>query len=778
MKTYILPALALATALAGWSAGTVRERQNFDSGWRFHKGDATGAQQATYDDSAWRQLDLPHDWSIEGPYSASNAAGTGFLPGGIGWYRKAFAVAESQRGRKLFIDFDGVYRDSDVWINGHHLGHRPYGYASFEYDLTPYLNFGAKGNLLAVRVDHSEGADSRWYTGSGIYRHVWLVTTQPVHVAHWGVFVHTPVVQSAEALVSVEIAAQNETAADAAVRASTSIEDAGGKEVATVATEQRVPAGATAAMVQQAVVPNPALWSIETPRLYIAVTRLWVNGALSDEYRTPFGIRTIRFDANRGFFLNGKAEKFKGVCIHHDLGALGAAFSEDALERRLKALKALGVNAIRCSHNPMAPELYELCDRLGLLVMDEAFDEWAAGKHKWIEGWNVGKPGTAGYHEAFEEWGIRDIQDMVRRDRNHPSIVLWSIGNEIDYPGDPYGHPRGRDGLKPGMLDANLLPPIARRLIGAVKSLDGTRPTTEALADTLASNATGLSSLLDVAGYNYLEQHYAADHQAYPERILLGSENSHSLPAWKAVAANDYVLGQFLWTGVDYLGESRRYPDRGSAAGLLDFCGFPKPQARLREALWSDRPMVYAAAEVRPGRVVEHWNWEQDARKTIPVVVYTNCAGAELFLNGRSLGEKTVADRSQPVLRWDVPNEAGVVRAVGKDGGAERARFELATAGAADHLELRAEGNQLLSVEIRVVDAQGRRVVSSQVPIEVEVSGAGELVALDSGDIRDIAPVHAAHRNAYEGRILALVRGGAMTIRATAPGVKAGELRH
>jgi hypothetical protein len=421
--------------------------------------------------------------------------------------------------------------------------------------------------------------------------------------------------------------------------------------------------------------------------------------------------------------------------------------------------------------------------------MDEAFDEWTAGKKKWIQGWNVGVPGTRGYHEVFEEWAIRDIEDMVLRDRSHASVVMWSIGNEIDYPGDPFGHPLGRDGLKPGMLSANELPLVARRLIAAVKGLDGTRSVTEALADTLASNATGLANLLDVAGYNYLEQYYARDHATYPERVILGSENSHSLEAWRAVAANDYVAGQFLWTGIDYLGESQRYPSRGSTAGLLDYCGFRKPLAYLREALWSDHPMVYAAAQTAaPGRasLAEHWNWSGDGRKTIPVEVYTNCDSAELILNGRSLGEKPVADRLEPVLRWEVPNEAGVVRAIGKRGGKEAARFELVTAGAPQRVELmpdktalQANGTDLANVEIRVVDADGRRVYGADSTIEVQVSGAGELAAMDSGDPADIAPVQAGHRKAWQGRVLAIVRAGAaagkITVRASAAGLKAGE---
>jgi hypothetical protein len=602
------------------------------------------------------------------------------------------------------------------------------------------------------------------------------------------------VVSPSQALVTIESTTVNGLKGQAAIRLVTSIEDSAGREVARASSEQQLGAGASATFVQQPVVPNPKLWAIESPVLYTAVTRVFADGSLSDEYRTPFGIRTLRFDANHGFFLNGKPEKFKGVCIHHDLGALGAAFSEAALERRLKTLKGIGVNAIRCSHNPMAPELYDLCDRLGLLVMDEAFDEWTLGKHKWIEGWNKGKPGTDGYHEAFAEWSRRDIQDMVLRDRNHPSVVLWSIGNEIDYPGDPFGHPLGHSGLKPGMADGNILPSVARSLIAAVKSFDGTRPVTQALADIDVSNATGLANLLDVAGYNYLEEHYARDHENYPSRIILGSENYHSLAAWRMVASNEYVLGQFLWTGVDYLGESRSYPARGSTSGLLDFCGFRKPLSYLREALWSDKPMVYAAAQearragggptdfetnARPGRLVEHWNWSADARKTIPVEVYTNCESAELYLNGRSLGQKAVANPLDPVLRWEVLNEVGTIRVVGKRDGREAARFELTTAGPPhalqlipDRTQLSAGSGDLVHIEIRVTDAAGYRVFAANQPIAVQVAGSAELVALDNANPMDTTPVKTDRRNAFEGRILAIVRSkggpGQVTVRASA----------
>jgi len=788
---FLLAALSCLGAADG-----ARVRRGFDDAWRFRLGDVTGGERADLNDSGWRKLNLPHDWSIEQPYSASNPSGNGYLPGGIGWYRKSFSMPEAGGGRRVSLEFDGVYRDSDVWINGHHLGHRPYGYSSFEYDVTPYLKAGNQANLVVVRVDHSQSADSRWYTGSGIYRHVWLTVTAPVHVAHWGTYVRTPAAGAAEALVSVETAVVNDSASLTRVRLVTTIEDAAGHEVGTATAEAPLKAAESRSFEQQAVVTNPKLWDLERPELYTAVSRVYADDTLADEYRTPFGIRAIGFDANTGFYLNGRPEKLKGVCIHHDLGALGAAFNAAALERRLKLLKQIGVNAIRCSHNPMAPELYAICDRLGLLVMDEGFDEWTLGKNKWVQGRNFGTPSHDGYNQAFDEWALRDISDMVQRDRNHPSVILWSIGNEIEYPNDPFSHPRGRGGLRPNAPSADQLPPIARRLISAIKLLDGTRPVTQALADIASSNATGLAGLLDVVGYNYLEQDYARDHQTYPQRIILGSENSHSLAAWQTVARNAWVAGQFLWTGVDYLGESGRYPDRGSTAGLLDYCGFRKPESYLREALWNDRPMVYAAArEAAPaggrggGRLVEHWNWNQDPRKTIPVEVYTRCSSVELFLNGRSLGTKSPPSLLEPVLRWDVPNEAGAVRAVGRwaDRPGECAHFELATAGAAARLELTADqtnpaaGPELVSIEIRVVDAEGHRVFGAALPISVTVTSPGELVALDNSDPRDVTSVQAGRRNAYRGRILALVRrgseGGLVTVRASANGLPAAELR-
>jgi hypothetical protein len=469
----------------------------------------------------------------------------------------------------------------------------------------------------------------------------------------------------------------------------------------------------------------------------------------------------------------------------------------------------MGVNAIRCSHNPMAPEFYDLCDRLGFLVMDEAFDEWIGGKRKWAEGRNNGAVARRGYNEVFEEWGVRDAQDMVLRDRNHPSIVMWSIGNEIDYPTDPFVHPRGRRdnsippdaGVKTKDLSADLMPPIERQLIAAVKRFDATRPVTMALADIDTSNATGVANMLDVVGYNYLEQFYDRDHEAFPARVIYGSENSRSLDVWRPVALKDYVGGQFLWTGMDYLGEAGRYPSHGSSAGLLDLQGFWKTDARFRQALWSDKPMVYAAAwgagadESRiaqwPGnlgrnRPVERWGWTGDPRKNIPVEIYTNCDSVELLLNGRSLGEKQIAERLLPALVWAVPNEAGTVEAVGKKAGAIAARFQLRTVGQPERIELSPDlktlknaGRQVSTIEVQVVDRNGNRIPDAAQPVTFEVAGAGRLIGVGNADLTDGNPVTASQVKLYQGRAVAVVRSaagsGKITVRATSPGLTAGE---
>jgi len=798
-KTIAACLLLVLAATAASAAELPRERRNFDFDWRFHKGDVENAHAAAFDASGWRELNLPHDWSIEGPYSADHASGTGFLPGGIGWYRKSFTLPQAMSGRKVFVEFDGVYRGSDVWINGEHLGHRPFGYASFEYDLTPHLRFGGEPNVLAVKVDHTAEADSRWYTGSGIYRHVWLNVTHPVHVAHWGTYVTTPAVRESDALVSIETEVRNDGGSDSQVRLATVFLGPDGRELLADETASAVAANDVHTFVQQVEIEEPKRWDIREPNLYTAVSRLYVGDRQVDEYRTPFGIRTFRFHPQDGFSLNGRSMKLKGVCLHHDLGALGAAFAEAPLRRRFELMKKIGANALRASHNPMSPEFYELADEMGFVVMDEAFDEWIGGKRKWVEGWNAGTPSQRGYHEVFEEWAERDIEMMVKRSRNHPSIIMWSIGNEIDYPTDPFSHPRGRDGFVEGTLSANLTVEIGRRLLAAVKRLDPTRPVTLASADINASNATGLADMLDVVGYNYQEQFYERDHRDYPDRIILGSENGDSVYAWRAVALNDWVSGQFLWTGIDFWGESGRFPHRGSNAGLFDYCGYQKPIGYFREALWSEKPMVYVAArgptsddiqllDWRPGGrgLNEHWNWGDDSRRRIPVEVYSNCDSVQLVLNGKPQREKRITDRTKPVLFWTLPNEPGVVEAVGKINGEVAARYQLKTAGEPARIELtpdrdsiHADGADLATVEVVVVDAEGTRVAGASHDITFAVEGPGELAAVNNPDPRDISPMQSSNRKAYKGRALALVRAGhqkgRVTITATADGIQSGK---
>ncbi|HLP76406.1 MAG TPA: glycoside hydrolase family 2 TIM barrel-domain containing protein, partial [Candidatus Paceibacterota bacterium] len=684
---------------------------------QFHLGDVSGAQQPALDVSAWRRIDLPHDWSAEGEFSQTNASCTGFLPGGIGWYRKSFESDASWRGRKVFVAFDGVYRNSEVWINGHFLGQRAYGYSTFQFDLTPFLVTNAP-NVLAVRVERENVADSRWYPGSGIYRHVWLTVAPQVHVPLWGNYITTPRANADAADVVVRTEVTNETAVAHSVRVAWQIEKPDGTLLPEQSQTHDLPAnnGETFELWQK--VSAPALWSLETPVLHTLVSRVFVDGELTDETRTPFGIRTFCFDANNGFSLNGKSIKLKGLCMHHDAGVVGAAVPDDMLARRLRLVKEIGGNAIRCSHNPMAPELYDLCDRLGLLVMDEAFDEWEIGKRKWVEGRNDGTAGRFGYSEDFRGWAERDAADMVRRDRNHPSIVMWSIGNEIDYPTDPYVLPETR--TVEGFAQDSKLPQqtrlaaVAPKLIAAVKRQDPTRPVTMALANMVSSDATGLAQMLDVVGYNYQEQDYARDHQAFPTRIIYGSENGRGIEQWRAVTDNAYVGGQFLWVGFDFLGEADRWPNHGSQAGLFDTRGFKKSGALQRQAFWSDVPMISTFVALpgengrRRGRFEPHWTWPQGTGR-VRVVMFSNCDRAELRLNGKVIGSKTPGEDHS--VSFETDYQPGELVSVGYCGDLAVATNSLVTAGEPsgvrfemDRSDLPADGRSVAHVVVSVVD--------------------------------------------------------------------------
>jgi beta-galactosidase len=779
------------------TAAVSRVTQDLDANWLFSKGDFASAMMRSFDDSVWRQVNVPHDWSSDGPFSAEYGSGNGYAPGGIGWYRKYFKIDANQKGRVVAIEFDGVYDYSEIWINGQFVGGRPYGFSSFQLDLTPFVKFGSDDNLVAVRVDHSRFADSRYYTGSGIYRNVRLVITDKLRIAHWGVSVTTPKIKSDSAVVRIETTVENSSVDKRKFSLQSDIVAPGGKIVASLTSSKLAAGNSAQTLVQELKVSRPELWSPDSPSLYTLKSRVKSGDAVVDETETPFGVRTATFDAARGFFLNGISTKLKGVCIHHDAGSLGAAVPEKALERRLRLLKEIGVNAIRTSHNPPDPALLDFCDRLGFLVMDEAFDEFTPMKNKWVTGRNNGVPSHFGYGEMFEQWSVTDFQDMVRRDRNHPSIILWSIGNEVDYANDPFSDPVLGADYRPQNPPAENMVTLAKPLIAAVKSLDRTRPVTAAMANVAMSDAVGLAALLDVDGYNYQEPRYAADHRKYPQRILYGSENSTQYAAWLAVKTNAFISGQFLWTGADYLGEANAWPNRASGAGLLDLCSFKKPLAWFRQSLWSDKPMVYLCASGSFGGGfgggggrrgfggAESWNWQSNT--TVNVQCYANCPEVELSLNGKVIGVKKLSEAVNGVLRWQVPFEPGTLKAVGRANGQDVCGYVMKTAGSPSRIELlpdatqlRADGKDVSHVEFRVVDENGVRVPDAIPEVSFEMTGPASLLGIGNGDVNNIEDCKTNMHRAFQGHGLAILQvtttPGSITLKATTPGLESASV--
>ncbi len=787
-------AILLFTTTTLIAATAPRFRENFDFDWRFHLGDVSEASQAAFEDKSWRELNVPHDFSAEGEFSRTNASGTAYLPGAIGWYRKHFLAPSAWKEKLVSMEFDGVAMNSEVWINGHYLGKHPYAYSTFGYDLTPYLRFG-ETNVIAVRVDHSQIADSRWYMGSGIYRHVWLIATEKMHVARHGVFITAPNVSAQNATVEIQTQIQNETARSERIKLITELFAPNGEVKQRLTNEVSLSPKGDSLVTQTSNMAAPALWSPDFPNLYRARTIVRSDNQTLDETETPFGIRSIRFDAQQGFFLNGQPMKFKGICAHHDAGVLGAAVPDKVLERRLRLAKEIGCNAVRTSHNPMVPELYELCDRLGLMVMDEAFDEWTGAKHKWLEGWNRGTPSLHGYAEYFDQWAETDLREMVTRDRNHPSVILWSIGNEVDYANDPFSYPTDGIQFDPKKPSAEILAKTAPRLIKVVRECDSSRPITAALANIPASDATGLADLLDVVGYNYQIPQLEKDLALYPNRKFVGSETGQGLDYVEA-ARNTRVAGQFLWVGFDFLGEGGVWPSRGSEAGVFDTCGFLKPRAFVRQALWSEKPVVLLA--VRAGRgtrgggrfggtLESHWNWENDSRSSLPVEACSNCKSVELFLNNESLGRKDASEATNCIFRWNVPFKRGELKAVGQDGD-KVVETRLVTAGKPGRIELvpdktslAADGADVAHVELRLVDESGALVPNGDALCSVEVTGAGRLLGLDNGDQRDMTPLKSRSRKLNRGRALAYVqssrRAGTIELKVTAPGLPEAEVQ-
>jgi len=766
----------------------LQRRISFNDGWKFTKHDAgapkiRGAQKPNFDDSAWESIDLPHDWAILGAFTEEVDSAEGRLPfPGVGWYRKTFKAPA--KGKHVFIEFDGVMKDAQVWLNGKKVGTWPYGYSSFSFELTDHLKYGDRKNVIAVRCEN-QIESSRWYPGSGIYRNIWLTVVEPVHVAYWGTYVTTPEVSDGRAIVKIQTLIENQTSQKKDVVIETIIVDAGGGKVATNEVSGKINSNAPKRFTQKLKVSSPICWDINNPHLYKAITLVKTDGRAVDEYETDFGIRTFRFDADKGFFLNGRNMKIHGVNLHHGLGPLGTAVSRRAIERQLEIMKEMGCNAIRTAHNPPAPELLELCDRMGLLVMDEAFDEWHKGKV------------PNGYHNIFDEWAEKDIRAMVRRDKNHPSIILWSIGNEIL-----------RLGRSKGARITKMLADICR-------DEDPTRPVSignSARYDRVKDSL----KFLDVVGWNYRsntgeyndkQKRDAGLKQIATETCaLVSSRGVYFFPVKKSrgesrngqVSSYDLtnlefgglpddefraqeefagVAGEFVWSGFDYLGEPEPCEDiaRSTYFGIVDLCGFPKDRFYLYQSQWTDEPMVH---------LLPHWNWPGRGGEITPVYCYTNCASAELFVNGRSQGKKS-KQKGVYRLKWeDVKYQPGSIKAIAYDkkGGAICSK-EIKTADKAAGIELTpdrvaidADGRDLCFVTVRIVDQDGIFCPTADNEVDFKIGGPAQIAAVGNGNSMSYESFRADHRKAFNGLCLLVVRSkrgpGEIKITATSDSLK------
>ena len=730
------------------------ERVRLWEDWKFHLGDVADGGFMGMDDRAWRTVCLPHDWAVEHPFDISHASGTGYLPGGTAWYRKHFTLPEETVGKRVRMTFQGIYKHARVYVNSHFLGSHACGYTSFTMDLTPFVRPGE--NVIAVRVEHEEVADSRWYTGSGMDRDVLMNITEMNAFEQDGIFVTTESLEPDRACLRIRSEILGE-----------------GRCVCTLREEGRIVAesedGGTGESRME--IRAPRLWHPDHPFLYDLEARLLDgDGRVMDTEHLSVGIRAFRFDPREGLIFNGEPLKIRGVCVHHDAGCLGAAVPECVWRRRLEKLKACGCNAIRTAHNPPDPGLLHLCDAMGFLVMDEAFDEWEGIKNKWWQGHNVYPPKHFGYGEDFPEWHVRDLTGMVRRDRNHPSILLWSIGNEIDYPNDPYVTPLFREVLgnndagkpaaervyDPRKPDAGRLVTVARELVDLVHAVDDSRPVTSAMSFPELSNRTGFADTLDLSGYNYREQFYDEDHRLYPDRPILGSENSHAPEAWYAAEDRKFIAGQFLWTGVDFLGECRGWPVRISQAGMLNLAGFEKPLYYQRRALWTRQPFVRIAVgegeSERHGVWDEHFRWSGSPGEARRVSLYTNQSHCRLFLNGRLVGEKDIGPRDGCRAVFEIPYEEGELEAVAGD-----ARDQLRTTEAAERISLNAlkDGN-IFQVELELQDMQGQAAKDEDV--FAQVLGDAEILGMENGKPDDLLPYPEKHRMTWDGRLILYLR--------------------
>jgi beta-galactosidase len=767
--------------------------QLFDDGWRFHRGGAQGAETVSFDDSPWRMIDLPHDWSIEdlpgtdSPFSPDAVSQTsgGFTTGGTGWYRKAFTLPESMKGKLIQIQFDGVYMNAECWLNGQSLGNHPYGYTTFWYDVTSKVRFDTV-NVLVVQVKN-EGANSRWYSGSGIYRHVWLKAVDPLHIVPFGVYITTPEVSSEKATVKIVTTVGNKIPKQAEIKLVTKILDAASKEVAKMESVFTLENEKEENTEQVVTVTNPDLWSVETPVLYKVVTEVYADGKLCDKTETSFGIRTIAFIIDKGFQLNGKTVELKGGCVHHDNGPLGAKAYDRAEERRIELLKASGYNAVRCSHNPPSPAFLAACDKLGMLVIDEAFDMWRKAKNPYD------------YSLYFDEWWQKDIESMVLRDRNHPSVILWSIGNEI------------------GGMDSPEVVEVAKMLGNHVRKLDPTRPVTAAV-NGLNPRKDPFFATLDVGGYNYATggdhqkgSMYPIDHKRVPERVMVGTESYalEAFGAWMDVLDYDYLAGDFVWTAFDYIGEAsigwrgywaenNFYPWNLAFCGDIDICGWKRPQSFYRDALWMENQVSVFIKPPQPSfsqnpkrqswskwhwhDVVTDWNWPGYENTEFEVNVYSSCEAAELFVNGKSLGKKETSRATQFQAAWKVPYQPGELKLVGYRNGKAVAQSVLATAAetkaikiSADRNTIKADNQDLSYITVELTDEKGVRNPKEERLIKFEIEGEGSIVGVGNANPVSTESYQLPQRKAWQGRCLVIVKStgnaGKAKLTASAEGL-------
>lgn len=806
----------------------VRIRENFNKNWKFKLNPEVPAWASEFNDNDWRQLNLPHDWSIEGEFSENNPAtpGGGALPGGTGWYRKTFTIPSDWNSKQIYLTFDGVYRNSEVWINGHYLGLRPFGYITFRYELTPFLNFGNTLNVIAVKVDNSQQPNSRWYSGSGIYRNVWIEAVNSTHIDLWGTCITTPEIKPNEALVNLDIKILSK-ALNKKVSLITTLYSQNGEQVAQLSQNDISIKDTLTSVSQVLKVAKPELWSTESPFMYKAITRIISQNKTIDEYTTPFAIRYFNFSAENGFSLNGKSFKIQGVCMHHDLGALGTALNISALHRQLEILKGMGVNGIRTSHNPPAPELLDMCDTMGFIVMDEAFDIWRKRKS------------TYDYASYFDKWHQKDLTDMILRDRNHPSIFMWSVGNEVLEQWDKVdadtmdlkeanlilNFAKKTDTTSIGKNDFNINTYIARQMVQTVKDLDKTRPVLTANNEPAKWNNMFKSGAMDIIGFNYHEQYIADVPSNFPNKPFIGTENvsalmtrgyyrmpSDSFYIWperwdipfydssfscssydnchvpwgntheetlRNLKKYSYMSGAFIWTGFDYLGEPTPYgwPARSSFFGIVDLAGFPKDVYYLYKSEWTNKTTLH---------IFPHWNWKPGEMVDI-WAYYNNADEVELYLNEKSLGAKSKKDGDYHVF-WRIPFEAGTLKAVSRKAGKIVATNEIKTSGTPykivlipDKQTINANGEDLDFVTVKVVDKDGVLAPDATNLINFEVSGNGKLEAVDNGNPTSLESFKASSRKAFYGLCLAIIRPsgskGEIKIKASSPGLESATIQ-